>query len=709
MALMNFLDVTPPNQQPMTQTETGSTEEEESTEDIAQHQDFSPHFFEYEDDRLSFTGTSSSDTDEEPASDISKPTTKQRSYRDDIPDSLKKPFRDPRKKSNSKKGHPTANPHTPERKRSPNEVTPNTSRQTNSNNPNQNTNGNQPNLTTILDPQTAANDLFNLKFKATKIYTSKYLDDAFKPSPNSISLAPELEPLLPLISSQHEAFSQYIKDLSTMNLTHTKTIEKKRASFLQLKEHKKIPRSLRIKVELSTTPAYSSQNDFVRIRDNFKTEVSNFINKTTELMTEWAEINIELLNIDRCSCIINKALQILKGLVSFYADIIGMPSWPSTENTQKNAHTSLLLLKLYLSNSYLQTKEIAEYLDTTPEKILTIATKNLMNLDSDEEANNLLNTLNISDFDTNNDLQKAFVSETLLNFDQILRICLLDIWRFNEGKTRQATAALNLKLAMRSSETKDITASTALAIDKAAENVAKAQLTNLKTNLRLSNLEKAVRTQENRSGEIINQMKSNAKKTQKNYTGSRSQGPAASLPHTSALTQNKQRYTQYKHNNATEHNSSKQPPQETETRPGNKRKRREQENYKKDLLLQNSQSPPPKKTIQWSESETRSFNPSRPVSSSLTTTTFATSPLFTQGTAWNPSHYPTALPPTYIAAPPPNYTTTVDGLHTPYHNQAYPGYHPQPPLFQQQHQWNNQRQILFHPHTENKKKNPFSN
>jgi hypothetical protein len=369
----------------------------------------------------------------------------------------------------------------------------------------------------------------------------------------------------------------------------------------------------------------------------------------------------------------------------------------------------LLLLKLYLSNSYLQTKEIAEYLDSTPEKILIIATKNLMNLNSDEGTNNLLNTLNISDFDTDNDLQKAFVSETLRNFDQILRICLLDIWRFNEEKNRQATAALNLKLAMRSSETKDITASTALAIDKAAENVAKAQLTNLKTNLRLSNLQKAVRRQNNRSGEIINQMKSNFKKTQKNYTGSSSQGPAASLPHASALTQNKQRYAQYKHNNATEHNSSNQPPQETEMRSGNKRKRRDQDNYKKDSLPQYSQSPPPKKTIQWSESETRSFNPARPVNSSLTTTTFATSPLFTQSTTWNPQHYPTALPPTYITAPPPNYTSTLDGLHNPYHNQAYPGYHPQPPLLQQQHQWNDQRQVLFHPHTENKKKNPFNN
>jgi methyl-accepting chemotaxis protein len=241
-------------------------------------------------------------------------------------------------------------------------------------------------------------------------------------------------------------------------------------------------------------------------------------------MTEWAEINIKLLNNDRCSCIISKALKILKGLVSFYADIIGMPSWPSTENVQKNKHTSLLLLKLYLSNSYLQRKEISEYLDSTPEKLLIIATKNLMNLNSDKEANNLLNTLNVSDFDTDNDLQKAFVSETLRNFDQILRICLLDIWRFNEGKTRQATAALNLKLAKRSSETKDITASTALAIDKAAENVAKAQLTNLKTNLRLSNLIKAVRRQDDRSGEIINQMKSTVKKTQKNYTGTALKG-----------------------------------------------------------------------------------------------------------------------------------------------------------------------------------------
>jgi hypothetical protein len=221
MVLMNFLDMTPPNQQPMTQTEMGFTEEEESTEDIAQNQDFSPHFFEYKDDESSFTGASGSDTDEEPTSATPKSITRQKSYRDNIPDSLKKPFRGPRKKSNTKEGHSTTNPYTPKGKRSPNEVTPNTSRQPNSNDPSQNTNGNQPNLTKILDTQTAANDLFNLKFSATKIYTSKYLDDAFKPSPNSITLAPELEPLLPLILSQHEAFSQYIKDLSIMNLTHT--------------------------------------------------------------------------------------------------------------------------------------------------------------------------------------------------------------------------------------------------------------------------------------------------------------------------------------------------------------------------------------------------------------------------------------------------------------------------------------------------------
>jgi hypothetical protein len=70
---------------------------------------------------------------------------------------------------------------------------------------------------------------------------------------------------------------------------------------------------------------------------------------------------------------------------------------------------------------------------------------------------------------------------------------------------------------MKSSETKDITASPAIAIDKAAESVAKMQLTNLKTNLRLSNLEKAVSRQDNKSGETINQLKSPLRKLKKLY------------------------------------------------------------------------------------------------------------------------------------------------------------------------------------------------
>jgi len=64
-------------------------------------------------------------------------------------------------------------------------------------------------------------------------------------------------------------------------------------------------------------------------------------------MERWAEINIQLLKHDRCTNILTKALQILEGLSSFYADMIGQPYWPSVSS--KNI--TLFLLKIYLSSN----------------------------------------------------------------------------------------------------------------------------------------------------------------------------------------------------------------------------------------------------------------------------------------------------------------------------------------------------------------------
>ncbi len=101
-----------------------------------------------------------------------------------------------------------------------------------------------------------------------KYYHSPYLKKEFKPTINSFELPPELKKLQPLIMSQHEAFSTLIKDLGNITLTLSKIIEKKKESYNLLKNDKKIPRSLRIKCELTTSSYYENDPDFLNLKDN---------------------------------------------------------------------------------------------------------------------------------------------------------------------------------------------------------------------------------------------------------------------------------------------------------------------------------------------------------------------------------------------------------------------------------------------------------
>jgi len=117
-----------------------------------------------------------------------------------------------------------------------------------------------------------------------KLYTSPFLEESQKPPKDSIILNSEFEPLLPLISSQHEAFTQHIKDLSEISLTATKVIEKKNDSFLLLTDKKIIPRSLRIKCTLSTSPEFSTDNEFIQLKEELDETVAAFINKGTSVM-----------------------------------------------------------------------------------------------------------------------------------------------------------------------------------------------------------------------------------------------------------------------------------------------------------------------------------------------------------------------------------------------------------------------------------------
>jgi hypothetical protein len=101
-----------------------------------------------------------------------------------------------------------------------------------------------------------------------------------------LELTPELEPLPPLILLQHEGFTQHIKELSHINLRLTKILEKKNDSYDKPKNNKKIPRSLCIKCELTTSPSLSCNNDSLKLKEYLKIEVSNFIQQSTEIMKD---------------------------------------------------------------------------------------------------------------------------------------------------------------------------------------------------------------------------------------------------------------------------------------------------------------------------------------------------------------------------------------------------------------------------------------
>jgi hypothetical protein len=161
-----------------------------------------------------------------------------------------------------------------------------------------------------------------------------------------LKLKADLETLRPLILLQHEAFSQYSMDLGELNLSLTKIIERKKESYSLLDQKKKIPRSLHIKCTLSASPDFSNDAQFIQLKEEFDNNIATFIEKNTNIMKNWALVNIQLLIKDRCHKIFKKALLLLDGLISFHAKVIGIPSWPSITS----ANLMLFIAKIYLSN-----------------------------------------------------------------------------------------------------------------------------------------------------------------------------------------------------------------------------------------------------------------------------------------------------------------------------------------------------------------------
>jgi hypothetical protein len=204
-----------------------------------------------------------------------------------------------------------------------------------------------------------------------------------------------------------------------------------------------------------------------------------FIDKGTNIMTKWAQRNIFLLKRERCLNTFRKALQILDGLIHFHKAVIGTPSWPSVPPN----NITLFLIKLYLSNEFLDITSLLKFFDLPSDKISLICAQLLTNKNSEEVIITHLNSLLLTDINMQEDLQHDFIYETLLQFDQIIKITTIDTLSHYQNKTRHIDTGDSLKAKMAAFKTTDATARAMHAIAKATKNLDNLENLNLQPNL----------------------------------------------------------------------------------------------------------------------------------------------------------------------------------------------------------------------------------
>jgi hypothetical protein len=453
--------------------------------------------------------------------------------------------------------------------------------------------------------------------------------------------------------SQHEVFTPYFIELGNISLTLSKLIERKKDNYSLLKNNKKIPRSLRIKCELTASPAYSTNPNFLQLKEQLQDTVADFIEKGTEIITNWTATNISLLQTDRCINILRKALQILDGLASFYAETIGEPNWPSVPSK----YITLFLLKAYLTNELIDITDLLSFFELPQETILLLGGKVLTNKDSNEEILQFTDNLHLTDLDDDNETHHHFLIKTLTQFDQIIKTTTLGVWSHYKEMVKKTTAFNNLKSKMIALETINATKATSEAITRATmlhnENIVQ----NEYTNIRITNLEKSFRRQEHKTNELANILSPNPKhkgqqlnknkKQQKNYSGSQPAESLDSLP-TKSLEHSNHLMSQglvdltsddepYSHTNYKHMQKSLSPPQHHPKRE-QKRQRRQQS-----LLTPNE------KSIQWKNAEIKQYNPQLPAA--MPAPSHYSHPIATTGS--HPPFFQPAPPPVPLMAPTP--------------------------------------------------------
>jgi len=345
----------------------------------------------------------------------------------------------------------------------------------------------------------------------------------------SVNLEPELEPLHTLIMLQHEVFTPHFIELGNISLTLSKDIRKKKENYSLLKDNKKMPRSLRVKVKLTTLPTFTPDTDIIRLKDKLKNIVSTFIQQGTDVMTEWAGKNLHLLHKERCHNILKKSLQILECILSYHSEVIIQPNWPSANPN----HLTLFLFKIYFSGVYINRQDLQEFFELPTDVITLTGIKILTKQPNDKDALSIYHNLNLADINNSTDKEYEFIAETLNLFDQIVKTTTLSLWSYNQQSMKQATAVNNLKAKLTALQTLNATHATAMAIAKATESLNEKTSQDEYRELRISNLEKNLKKYEQKTNEIDKKIKNNINqnKKQKKIQRGPAHGVTGQLPH----------------------------------------------------------------------------------------------------------------------------------------------------------------------------------
>jgi len=258
-----------------------------------------------------------------------------------------------------------------------------------------------------------------------------------------VDLNSELEPLRETILSQHNALEKHIKELGHLCLHVTKLITKEKESSAKLIHEDIIPRSLKIKCELT--------------------------------------------------------------IYSFRSDILG-PITPTNRDSDKQA-LLLLIKIFFTTDFSSAIDDIAVFLDTSKDDMLLLSTKIITNQTDEYLNLRSIELIDINMINKKNKNQTTVIVETLTAFEEILKATTVTLWEANLHNTRLLEATQRFKAKMDSEPIASATVATSRAIQNALEATEENTSQNQINQLRFQKLEKQLLHQKQISNELINHIK----------------------------------------------------------------------------------------------------------------------------------------------------------------------------------------------------------